>query len=142
MDEILTVNEFADDVKFALLPFGFVHSRPTWVNSRWKIYLRELTHVENTTIRVNSRSTFLLEWAKPNGRRAILVKCRKKDLLVFKVHFHKAYVVVDWVNLDTIMGKWTSLISGKVRLGSVLKHQSSLLLLTGVLLMNSKWDEV
>jgi len=40
-------------LRIALLPFGFAHSRATWVNLRWKMansrwkytYVSELTHV-------------------------------------------------------------------------------------------------
>jgi len=37
-------------------------------------YIHKLTHVENTSVWVNSRSTFLREWAKPNERRRAILE--------------------------------------------------------------------
>jgi len=59
--------------RIALLPSIFAHSRPTWVNSRWKIHMRELTHIENTLSWINSGSAIWWKWAKTDGRRAISV---------------------------------------------------------------------
>lgn len=45
-------------LRIVLLPFVFVYFRVMWVNLRWKMHLRNLTHVENTSTWVNSHSIF------------------------------------------------------------------------------------
>lgn len=46
-------------LRIAILVYVFAHSRSTWVNPRWKIYMHELTHVENAPAWVNTRSVIL-----------------------------------------------------------------------------------
>lgn len=58
--------------RIALIPFVFVHFRSTRIKSRWKMYLCELTHVENIFAWVNPHSAILTGtrnhiWEKSNN---------------------------------------------------------------------------
>jgi len=56
--------------RIVLLPFGFAHSRPTCVNSRWKMHIHMLTHVKNTSTWVNSCSIFFTGLRKPKWEKS------------------------------------------------------------------------